>query len=74
VGQSTRAGGPNRRTGELSSGGGDEEIPHAAASRIWGSEMSGSHRGRHSTALSGRPVALDGDMLEEQRREAMEGL
>jgi hypothetical protein len=44
-----------------------------AASRIWGAERSGSHRGRCSTTSSGRPVALDGDMLEEQWREAMEG-
>jgi hypothetical protein len=33
-------------------GGGDEVIPHAAASQIWGSERSGSHRGRCSTAAA----------------------
>jgi hypothetical protein len=33
-------------------GGGDEEIPHATASRIWGSERSRSHRGRRSTAAA----------------------
>jgi hypothetical protein len=33
-------------------GGGDEEIPHATTSWIWGSERSGSHRGRRSTAVA----------------------
>jgi hypothetical protein len=35
-------------------GGGDEEIPHVAASWIWRSERSGSHWGRRSTAVAGR--------------------
>jgi hypothetical protein len=37
------------------SGGGDEEIPHATASHIWGIGGSGSHRGRRSTVtMTGR--------------------
>jgi hypothetical protein len=52
-------------------GGGDREILRAAAAQIWGSERWGSHRGWRSKATGGQPVALDGDMPEEQRKEAM---
>jgi hypothetical protein len=35
-------------------GGGDEENPHMAASQIWGSERSGSHRERYSITVEAR--------------------